>query len=181
MEDETKSEMEKVIENLEEKFSEIRVGRANPQILNKVMVQYYGVPTPISQVASISVPEARLMVVQPWDRSIINDVKKSIESANIGINPMSDGQIIRLVFPELTEERRKELAKDVRQISENAKISIRNVRRDSMDIIKNNSKENGISEDESRQQEDKVQKITDDFINKIDEITEKKERDIMKV
>lgn len=150
--------MNKVIDNLETNYSEVRAGRANPAILNKVSVEYYGVPTPINQVASISVPEARLIVIQPWDRSILSQVEKAIEKADIGIHPMNDGQVIRLTFPELTEERRKDLAKDIRKMAEEAKVAVRNVRRDEMDEAKDLLKNKEISEDEEKALEEKYKK-----------------------
>ena len=173
--------MEKVIENLEEKFSEIRAGRANPAILNKVSVDYYGTPTPINQVASVSVPEARLIVIQPWDKSLMSPIEKAISVADIGINPMNDGNVIRLVFPELTEERRKELAKDIKKMSEDSKVAVRNIRRDEMDDAKNQLKNNSISEDEEKRLEDVIQKATDKYVSKIEELTEKKTNEIMSV
>lgn len=179
--DDINNKMNDVIENLEEKFSEIRAGRANPAILNKVSIEYYGTPTPINQVASISVPEARLIVIQPWDRSLLSQVQKAIEKADIGINPLNDGSVIRLVFPELTEERRKDLSKDIKKMSEEAKIAIRNVRRDAMDDAKAKLKNSELSEDEERALEDKIQKTTDKFIEKIDTVTDKKVTDIMSV
>ena len=130
-----KEKMQKVIDSLEDNYSEVRAGRANPAILNRVTVEYYGVPTPINQVASISVPEARLIVIQPWDRSILSQVEKAIEKADIGIHPMNDGQVIRLAFPELTEERRKGLVKDIKKMAEEAKVAIRNVRRDRKSVV----------------------------------------------
>ncbi len=173
--------MDKVIDNLETNYSEVRAGRANPAILNKVSVEYYGVPTPINQVASISVPEARLIVIQPWDRSILSQVEKAIEKADIGIHPMNDGQVIRLSFPELTEERRKDLAKDIRKMAEEAKVAVRNVRRDEMDEAKDSLKNKEISEDEEKALEEKIQKETDKYVAKIDEMSEKKEKEIMSV
>ena len=173
--------MEKVIDNLETNYSEIRAGRANPAILNRVSVEYYGVPTPINQVASVSVPEARLIVIQPWDRSILSQIEKAIEKADIGIHPMNDGQVIRLSFPELTEERRKEIVKDVKKTAEEAKVAVRNVRRDEMDEAKAKLKNKEISEDEERSLEDKIQKETDKYVAKIDEIADKKEKEIMSV
>ncbi len=173
--------MEKVINNLQDSFQEVRAGRANPAILNKVQVEYYGVTTPLNQVASISVPEARLIVIQPWDRSILSQVEKAIEIAGIGIHPVNDGQLIRLVFPELTEERRKEIVKDIKKMAEDAKVAIRNVRRDEMDEAKASLKNNEISEDEERSLEDKIQKATDSSIAKIDEVFSKKENEIMSV
>ena len=173
--------MEKVIDNLETNYSEIRAGRANPAILNRVSVEYYGVPTPINQVASVSVPEARLIVIQPWDRSILSQIEKAIEKAEIGIHPMNDGGVIRLSFPELTEERRKEIVKDVKKTAEEAKVAARNVRRDEMDEAKAKLKNKEISEDEEKSLEDKIQKETDKYVAKIDEIADRKEKEIMSV
>ena len=173
--------MEKVIDNLEANYSEIRAGRANPAILNRVSVEYYGVPTPINQVASVSVPEARLIVIQPWDRTILSQIEKAIEKADIGIHPMNDGGVIRLSFPELTEERRKEIVKDVKKTAEEAKVAARNVRRDEMDEAKAKLKNKEISEDEEKALEDKIQKETDKYVAKIDEISDKKEKEIMSV
>ena len=175
------NEMNKTIDNLQERFSEVRAGRANPAILNKVQIEYYGTPTPINQVASVSVPEARLIVIQPWDKSLLSKIEKAINMAEIGINPMNDGQVIRLTFPELTEDRRKELSKDIKKMSEEAKVAIRNIRRDMMDEAKKKLKNNEISEDEERAEEDKIQKTTDKYIQKIDEITDKKINEIMSV
>lgn len=174
-------EMNKTIENLQEKFSEVRAGRANPAILNKVQIEYYGTPTPINQVASVSVPEARLIVIQPWDKSLLSQIEKAINVADIGINPMNDGQVIRLAFPELTEDRRKELSKDIKKMSEESKVAIRNIRRDMMEEVKKQLKDSEISEDEERAKEENIQKITDKFIGKIDEITDKKINEIMSV
>ena len=176
-----KEKMQKVIDSLEDNYSEVRAGRANPAILNRVTVEYYGVPTPINQVASISVPEARLIVIQPWDRSILSQVEKAIEKADIGIHPMNDGQVIRLAFPELTEERRKGLVKDIKKMAEEAKVAIRNVRRDEMDEAKALLKNSEISEDEERGIEDKIQKATDENVSKIDSICDKKEKEVMSV
>lgn len=173
--------MEKVINNLQENYQEIRAGRANPAILNKVQVEYYGTPTPINQVASVSVPEARQIVIQPWDKSLLSKIEKAIEVADIGIHPMNDGQLIRLIFPELTEERRKDIVKDIKKMAEEAKVAIRNVRRDEMEEAKNSLKNNEISEDEERSLEDKIQKATDSNVAKIDEIYSKKETEIMSV
>lgn len=173
--------MEKVIENLEINYSEVRAGRANPAILNRVTVEYYGAPSPINQVASVSVPEARLIVIQPWDRTLLSQIEKAIEKADIGIHPINDGQVIRLSFPELTEERRKELVKDIKKMSEEAKVAVRNIRRDEMDEAKNKLKNKEISEDEERALEDKIQKQTDNYVNKIDEIADKKEKEIMSI
>ena len=173
--------MDKVIERLEVNFSEIRAGRANPAILNKVQVEYYGAMSPLTQIASVSVPEARLIVIQPWDKSLLSQIVRAIEMSDIGINPMNDGQVIRLMFPELTEERRKDLVKEIKKLSEESKVAIRNVRRDEMDLVKSQLKNSDISEDEAKSNENKIQKKTDDYVAKIDEITAKKEKDIMTV
>lgn len=176
-----KNDMDKAINNMQERFSEIRAGRANPAILNKVMVDYYGVPTPINQVASVSVPEAMQIVISPWDKSLMSPITKAIEKADIGINPMNDGQVIRLIFPQLTEERRKEISKDVKKLSEEAKIAVRNVRRDEMDEAKQQLKNKEISEDEEKEIENKIQKITDEEIAEIDKITDAKIKEITTV
>lgn len=173
--------MNKTISVLEENLSELRAGRANPAILNKIMVNYYGVPTPINQVAGISVPEARLIVIQPWDASILKEIEKEILKAEIGINPNNDGKVIRLVFPELTEERRKELAKDIKKMGEESKVSIRSIRREAMDIVKSEQKEGTITEDELKSIEEKIQKLTDNKVDKIDKDIENKEKEIMNV
>ena len=173
--------MEKVIDNLELNYSELRAGRANPAILNRVNVEYYGVATPINQVASVSVPEARLILIQPWDRSILSQIEKAIEKADIGIHPMNDGQVIRLSFPELTEERRKEIVKDVKKLAEESKVAIRNARRDEMDEAKQMLKNKELSEDEEKALEEKIQKETDKYVAKIDVIADKKEEEIMTV
>ncbi len=173
--------MEKTINVLEENFAEIRAGRANPAILNKVKVDYYGVPTPINQVAGVSVPEARMIVIQPWDASILKAIEKAILTADIGINPNNDGKLIRLTFPELTEERRKEIVKDIKKLSEEAKIAVRAIRRDAMDLAKKEQKDGNMTEDEEKQAEDKIQKLTDKKVAVIDEISSKKEKEIMSV
>ena len=179
--DDINLDMDKVIDNLNTKFSEVRAGRANPTILNRINVEYYGQPTPLNQVASISVPEPRLIVIQPWDKSLLSNITKEIEKADIGINPMNDGNVIRLSFPELTEDRRKELAKEINKMAEEAKVAIRNVRRDYMDEAKDALKASEITEDEERNLEDKIQKATDKYVTQIDEMTEKKESEIMTV
>lgn len=173
--------MEKTIENMEVSFSEIRAGRANPAILNKVRVEYYGVETPVNQLASIAVPEATQIVISPWDKSLLSQITKAIEKADIGINPMNDGNVIRLVFPELTEERRKDISKEIKKLSEEAKIAVRNIRRDEMEEAKSMLKNKEISEDEEKALEDKIQKFTDDNIKKIDDLTDKKVKEIMTV
>ncbi len=178
---EIEERMEKSIDSLESKFSEIRAGRANPAILNRVSVEYYGVQTPINQVAGISVPEARMIVIQPWDASVLKAIERAILEADIGINPNNDGKVIRLNFPELTEERRKDLVKDIKKIAEEAKVGIRSIRKDGMDDVKARQKNSEISEDEKADLEDKIQKLTDKYVGIIDSVLEKKEKDIMSV
>lgn len=173
--------MNKTISVYEEKLSEVRAGRANPAILNKVKIDYYGTPTPINQVAGVSVPEARLIVIQPWDVSVLKDIEKAILASDIGINPNNDGKVIRLAFPELTEERRKELAKEIRKIAEEAKVSIRAIRRDGIDEAKAKQKNSEITEDELKSAETEIQKITDKYIDEIDKILADKEKEIMSV
>lgn len=173
--------MIKSLDNLAVEFNSIRAGRANPHILNKLQVDYYGTPTPIQQVANISVPEARMIQIQPWEASLIREIEKSILASDIGITPNNDGKVIRLVFPELTEERRKELVKDVKKKGENAKIAVRNIRREANDILKKQSKASEISEDEQKQLEDKVQKMTDKYVEEIDKAVENKSKEILTV
>ena len=179
--EELEQRMQKAVAYYEESLSEIRAGRANPAILNKITVEYYGVPTPINQVAGISVPEARMIMIQPWDNSVLKDIEKAIIASDIGLNPNNDGKVIRLNFPELTEERRKELAKDIRKIAEEAKVSVRSIRRDGMDSAKLALKNSEITEDEEKTQEDQIQKLTDKYIAQIDKILEDKEKEIMNI
>ena len=155
--------MEKSLDNLYSEYTSIRAGRANPHILDKITVDYYGTPTPLQQVGNISVPEARMIVIQPWEASILKDIEKALLMSDLGLTPTNDGKMIRLVFPELTEERRKELVKDVKKKGENAKVAVRNIRRDAMDAIKKKGKEDGISEDEIKEYQDDVQKSTDKY------------------
>lgn len=173
--------MNKTISVFEENLSEIRAGRANPAILNKITVDYYGVPTPINQVAGISVPEARMILIQPWDMNLLKEIEKEILKSDIGINPNNDGKVIRLAFPELTEERRKELAKEIRKIAEEAKVAIRAIRRDGIDEAKAKQKNSEITEDELKSAETEIQKITDKYIDEIDKILADKEKEIMSV
>ena len=173
--------MDKTISVLQENLAEIRAGRANPAILNKIKVDYYGTPTPINQVAGISVPEARLIVIQPWDISLLKEIEKEILKAEIGINPNNDGKVIRLAFPELNEERRKELVKEVKKMAEDSKVSIRSIRREAMDEAKKLQKDNQMTEDELKGAEDKIQKLTDNKIAEIDKILAEKEKEIMSV
>jgi ribosome recycling factor len=176
-----KEKMEKTISVYSEKLSEVRAGRANPAILNKVKIDYYGTPTPISQVAGVSVPEARLIVIQPWDASILKEIEKAILASDIGINPNNDGKVIRLAFPELNEERRKEIVKDVRKMAEEAKVAIRSIRREGIDAAKATQKNNEMTEDELKQAENEIQKMTDKSIEEIDKILETKEKEVMSV
>lgn len=173
--------MQKTVSVFTESLDEVRAGRANTAILNKIKVDYYGVPTPINQVAGISVPEARLIVIQPWEASLLKDIEKEILKAEIGINPNNDGKVIRLNFPELNEERRKEIVKEVRKLSEEAKVSVRAVRRDGIDDAKMMQKEGLMTEDELRNSESEIQKITDKYIAGIDKLTEEKEKEVMSI
>lgn len=173
--------MEKTLSNLQEEYVSIRAGRANPHILDKIQVDYYGTPSSLQSVANISVPEARMIQIQPWEASLIKDIEKAILASDIGLTPANDGKTIRLVFPELTEERRKELVKDVKKKGENAKVAVRNVRRDANDTIKKENKANEISEDEQKQLEDQIQKLTDKYVAKIDDAIEAKSSEVMTV
>ena len=173
--------MKKAIEHLEEEYSTIRTGRANPAILNKVQVEYYGALTPINQVGSISVPEARQILITPWDRTVLSAIEKAINKAEIGVNPINDGSCIRLTFPELNEERRKELVKEVKKLAENGKVAVRNVRRDGMEMVKAEQKNGDITEDELKFLEEKIQKMTDNYVEKIDVVSENKEKEVMEV
>ena len=173
--------MQKSVDNLKEEYVTIRAGRANPHILDRLRVDYYGTPTPIQQVANVSVPEARMIQIQPWEASLIKDIEKAILVSDLGLTPNNDGKTIRLVFPELTEDRRKELAKDIKKKGDNAKVAIRNIRRDAIDAIKKKGKEDGISEDEVKGYQDDVQKKTDEYIKKIDVAIEEKSNEIMTV
>ena len=178
---EIENRMDKTIEVLKQNLSEVRAGRANPAILNRISVEYYGVPTPINQVAGISVPEARTIVIQPWDASVLKAIEKAILASDIGLNPNNDGKVIRLNFPELTADRRKELAKDIRKMAEEAKVSIRSIRRDGMDEVKDEQKKSEITEDQKADFEDKIQKLTDKYVAEIDKLLENKEKEIMTI
>ncbi|MBP3729567.1 MAG: ribosome recycling factor [Lachnospiraceae bacterium] len=173
--------MQKTLDNLNEEYVTIRAGRANPGVLNKVLVDYYGTPTPIQQMANVSVPEARILVIQPWDRSMIKGIERAIQASDIGINPNNDGSVIRLVFPELTEERRKELVKDIKKKGEAAKVAIRNIRRDVVDSIKKAEKAGEITEDDRKADEEQAQKLTDKFVEKVDKTIDEKTKEIMTV
>ena len=173
--------MKKTINVYDENLSEIRAGRANPAILNKINVEYYGTLTPINQVAGISVPEARLIVIQPWDMSVLKEIERAILASDIGITPNNDGKVIRLNFPELNEERRKDLVKEIKKMGEEAKVAIRQIRRDGLDEFKKMQKDALITEDDLKQSEDQVQKLTDKYIEEIDILTDSKEKEIMTI
>lgn len=179
--DQYKSKMEKTISVLKSDLSAIRAGRANPHVLDKITVEYYGTPTPINQLATIQVPEARQIVIQPWDAKILNDIVKAIQTSDLGINPNSDGKVIRLIFPPLTEERRKELTKDVKKIGEQSKIAIRQIRRDAMENYKKQEKAKEITEDDLKTIEKDIQKLTDEYIEKVDDIVNAKIEEIMEI
>ena len=173
--------MQKTMRNLQEEFGSIRAGRANPHVLDKLRVDYYGTPTPIQQVANVNVPEPRMIQIQPWEPSMVKVIEKTILTSDLGINPTNDGKSIRLVFPELTEERRKDLAKDVKKKGEAAKVAVRNIRRDANDTFKKLGKKEDVSEDEIKELEGKIQKMTDKFIADIDNAVEDKTKEIMTV
>ena len=173
--------MQKSFDNLMEEFGSIRAGRANPHVLDKLRVDYYGTPTGLQQVANVSVPEPRMILIQPWEPSMVKAIEKAILTSDLGINPTNDGKVIRLVFPELTEERRKELAKDEKKKGESAKVAIRNIRRDANDNLKKMSKSSDISEDETKSLEDEVQKLTDKFIANVDKAVDEKSKEILTV
>lgn len=172
--------MKKAMDYLDQDYASIRAGRANPHVLDKIRVDYYGTPTPIQQVGNVTVPEARIIQIAPWDKSMISKIEKALLTSDIGINPSNDGNTIRLVFPELTEERRKELAKDVKKKAEDAKVAVRNIRRDGNDAFKKLAKTE-ISEDEIKQLEEELQKLTDKYVKEIDAVMETKSKEIMTV
>ena len=173
--------MEKSISSLKYEYNSIRAGRANAAVLDRISVDYYGSPTPINQMAAISVPEPRVLAIQPWDMSALSLIEKAILASDIGINPSNDGRIIRLVFPALTEERRKQLSKDVSKYAEEAKVAVRQIRRDCIEKIKTMKKNSEITEDDQKRGEDKLQKITDEFVKRIDEIADAKTKEIMEI
>lgn len=177
----TEVHMKKPIHVLKEEYAEIRAGRANPAVLDKVRVDYYGTPTPINQMAAVSVTEARTLTIQPWDVSTVRSIEKAIQASDIGINPQSDGKIIRLIFPPLTEERRKEIVKDISKMGEDAKIAIRSVRRDAIEKLKALKKSSEITEDDLKQGEKKIQDLTDKFCKEIDQIAQDKDKEIMEI
>ncbi len=173
--------MGKSLENLKAEYMTIRAGRANPHLLDKIRIDYYGTPSSLQQVANVSVPEARVIQIQPWESKLIKEIEKAIMASDIGITPSNDGRIIRLVFPELTEDRRKELVKDVKKKGEATKVAVRNIRRDANDAIKKAVKATEISEDEQKQLEEKVQKVTDKYITEVDKMVEEKSKEILTV
>lgn len=175
------SKMVKSVEALRDDYSSIRAGRANPHILDKLKVDYYGTASSMQQIANVSVPEPRMIQIQPWESSLIKEIEKVILTSDLGLTPTNDGKVIRLVFPELTEERRKDLVKDVKKKAENAKVAIRNIRRDANDAIKKDSKDGDISEDEVKQLEDKIQKLTDKYVAEVDKTMEDKSKEILTV
>ena len=173
--------MEKTVEVLGSQFASVRAGRANASVLDHIVVPYYGVDTPVGQVASISSPDARTLVIQPWDNSLLKPIEKAIQSSDLGINPQNDGKIIRLNFPQLTEERRKDLTKQVRKYAEEGKVAIRNIRRDALDALKKDQKAGELTEDDFKDEEKKLQDMTDKFVAKIDEASAKKEKELMEL
>ena len=178
---EFEGKMKKAQEFLSGQFDAVRAGRANAAVLNGITVDYYGSPTPINQVAAISVPDPRTLVITPWDNSVLKGIEKAIQTSELGINPQNDGRVIRLIFPQLTEERRKELAKQVRKYGEDAKVAVRNIRRDAMDKIKKQQKAGDITEDDQKDLEKELQKLTDDNIKEIDKITDAKEKELFAI
>ena len=176
-----KTKMGKTVSALQSEYGAIRAGRANPQVLDKITVDYYGTPTPINQLASVSVAEARVLAIQPWDKSVLKAIEKAIQTSDIGINPQNDGSMIRLTFPPLTEDRRKELVKDIQKIAENAKVAARSIRRDCLEKLKSMKKNSEITEDDLKDGEKEIQKITDNIIKEIDDISDKKQKEIMSV
>ena len=173
--------MDKTLEILQEDFGAVRAGRANARVLDRIVVEYYGVDTPIGQVGTISSPDARTLVIQPWDGSLLKKIEKAIQTSDLGINPQNDGRVIRLVFPQLTEERRRELTKQVKKYGEDAKVAARNVRRDAMDYIKGLKKKSEITEDDQKKAEKDLQELTDKYIKKVDEACAVKEKELMEL
>ena len=178
---EFEDKMNKTIDVVTSDFASVRAGRANASVLDKIVVDYYGTPTPINQVGTISSPDPRSLMIQPWDKNLLKAIEKAIQSSELGINPQNDGQVLRLAFPQLTEERRKELTKQVRKYAENGKVAVRNIRRDAMDKLKAAEKKNELTEDDRKQGEKELQELTDKICKKIDELCEKKEKELMAV
>jgi ribosome recycling factor len=174
-----KTKMGKSIDYMLEEFATIRAGRANPNVLDKVRVDYYGAPTPINQLAAVSVAEARILVISPYDKSVLKQMEKAIQASDIGINPQNDGQVLRLIFPQLTEDRRKEIVKDVKKLGEEGKVSVRSIRRDAIDKVKAMKKNGELTEDDLKIAEEKIQKITDKSVKEIDELVAKNEKEVL--
>ena len=173
--------MNKSINALLNEYAAVRAGRANPAILDRVMVEYYGTPTPVNQMAAVSVPDARTLMIQPWDKGTLKDIERAILMADVGINPQNDGSVIRLIFPPLTEERRKELGKSILKLGEDSKVAIRSIRRDAMDKLKDKKKKSEITEDDLKSAEKKMQDLTDKFCKEIDDLASKKQKEIMEL
>lgn len=178
---EYEDKMKRTLDFQAQQFATVRAGRANAGVLDQIQVDYYGSPTPIQQVASVSSPDPRTLMIQPWDGSILRDIERAILASELGINPQNDGKVIRLVFPQLTEERRKELAKQVRKYGEEAKVAVRNIRRDAMDKFKKQQKASEITEDDYKGLEKDLQKLTDEYVKKVDEMTDKKEKELFEL
>ncbi len=177
----TEVKMGKSLDALEREYKSVRVGRASPAVLDKITVDYYGVPTPIQQMAAVSVPEARMLIIQPWDASTLKEIEKAIQTSDIGINPQNDGRVIRLTFPQLTEERRKEVVKDVRKMAEEGKVAVRNLRRDAIEKLKAMKKNSEITEDDQQNGEKKIQNLTDKFCKEVDDLAASKEKEILEL
>lgn len=177
----SKDKMQKSVDRLAQEYTTIRAGRANPAVLDKIMVDYYGTPTPINQMAAVSVSEARILVVSPWDATILQEIEKAIQQSDLGINPANDGKVLRIAFPQLTEDRRKEIVKEIHKMREDTKVAIRNIRRDSMDKFKAMKKDSGISEDEIKDGEDDLQKLVDKYCKLADNVCESKEKEVMEI
>lgn len=177
----SKEKMEKTLKVLASQFAAIRAGRANPAVLNPIQVDYYGTPTPIAQMAAVSVQDARILVIQPWDKTTLKSIEKAIQASDLGINPSNDGTVIRLVFPQLTEERRKELSKDIKKLGEESKVAVRSIRRDALDKVKTMKKNNEVTEDDVKNFEKDIQKLTDKYIENVDSAVAVKDKEIMSI
>ncbi len=177
----SKEKMEKTLNVLASQFAAIRAGRANPAVLNPIQVDYYGTPTPIAQMAAVSVQDARILVIQPWDKTTLKTIEKAIQASDLGINPSNDGSVIRLVFPQLTEERRKELSKDIKKLGEESKVAVRSIRRDALDKVKTMKKNNEVTEDDVKNFEKDIQKLTDKYIENVDSAVAVKDKEIMSI
>jgi ribosome recycling factor len=178
---EYENKMKKTVEVLQSQFSSVRAGRANASVLDHIKVEYYGAPTPIQQIASVSTPDPRTIVIQPWDASSLKSIEKAIQTSDLGINPTNDGRVLRLLFPQLTEERRKELVKQISKYSEEAKVALRNIRRDALEVYKAQKKKSEITEDDLKDIEKDLQKLTDDYVKEIDKVSDKKEKELYEI